>query len=36
MFRGYETNELNPAVIIATSAMTVLTRLQSEGWSLLP
>lgn len=35
-FRGYEAAELNPTVIMATSAMTVLTRLQSEGWSLLP
>jgi intracellular sulfur oxidation DsrE/DsrF family protein len=35
-FRGYAPNELNPAVTMATSAMTVLTRLQVEGWSLLP
>ena len=35
-FRGYAAEELNPAVTVATSAMTVLTRLQVEGWSLLP
>jgi intracellular sulfur oxidation DsrE/DsrF family protein len=35
-FRGYASEELNPAIIEATSAMTVLTRLQVEGWSLLP
>lgn len=35
-FRGYAAEDLNPAIIMATSAMTVLTRLQVEGWSLLP
>ena len=35
-FRGYSAEELNPVVIMATSAMTVLTRLQVEGWPLLP
>ena len=35
-FRGFAAEELNPAVTMATSAMTVLTRLQVEGWSLLP
>jgi intracellular sulfur oxidation DsrE/DsrF family protein len=35
-FRGFAAEELDPAVTIATSAMTVLTRLQQEGWSLLP
>ncbi len=34
--RGYPAAELHPAVTMATSAMTVLTRLQAEGWSLLP
>lgn len=35
-YRGYGIEELNPAVTMATSAMTVLSRLQVEGWSLLP
>jgi intracellular sulfur oxidation DsrE/DsrF family protein len=35
-FRGYGVEELNPAVTLATSAMTVLARLQVEGWALLP
>lgn len=35
-FRGYTTDELSRPVEMATSAMTVLTRLQVEGWSLLP
>ena len=35
-FRGYATEELSSPVQMATSAMTVLTRLQVEGWSLLP
>jgi intracellular sulfur oxidation DsrE/DsrF family protein len=35
-FRAFGVEELNPAVTLATSAMTVLTRLQVEGWALLP
>jgi len=35
-FRGFAAEELNPVVSLATSAMTVLTRLQVEGWALLP
>jgi len=35
-FSGYDTDELHESVTMATSAMTVLTRLQAEGWSLLP
>lgn len=35
-FRGYQASELHSSVTMATSAMTMLTQLQSEGWSLLP
>jgi intracellular sulfur oxidation DsrE/DsrF family protein len=35
-FRGYLDQEISHDVTMATSAMTVLTRLQVEGWSLLP
>ena len=35
-FRGYAESELHPAVTMAVSAMTVLTRLQHEGWAVLP
>ena len=35
-FRGFGGYELNPVVSVATSAMSVLTRLQVEGWALLP
>jgi intracellular sulfur oxidation DsrE/DsrF family protein len=35
-FRGYERRNLHASVTMATSAMSVLTRLQAEGWSLLP
>jgi len=35
-YREFGADELNPAVSLATSAMTALTRLQAEGWSLLP
>jgi len=35
-FRGYPADQLHASVTMATSAMTVLTRLQAEGWSLLP
>jgi len=35
-FRGYLPVELHPSITLAISAMTVLTRLQVEGWSVLP
>jgi intracellular sulfur oxidation DsrE/DsrF family protein len=35
-FSGFQPEELHDSVTMATSAMTVLTRLQVEGWSLLP
>jgi intracellular sulfur oxidation DsrE/DsrF family protein len=35
-FRGFGAEELNPVINLATSAMSVLTRLQIEGWALLP
>jgi len=35
-YNGYQVGELHPGITMATSAMTVLTRLQAEGWSLLP
>jgi intracellular sulfur oxidation DsrE/DsrF family protein len=34
--RGFQRSELHKSVTLAVSAMTVLTRLQAEGWSLLP
>jgi intracellular sulfur oxidation DsrE/DsrF family protein len=34
--RGFQRSELHGAVTLAVSAMTVLARLQAEGWSLLP
>ena len=35
-FRGIQPGELHPAITMATSAMTVHTRLQAEGWSVIP
>ena len=35
-FSGYRPDELHESVTLSTSAMTVLTRLQAEGYSLLP
>ena len=35
-YRGYLAEELNPAVIMALSAMTAHVRLQSEGYTLIP
>jgi intracellular sulfur oxidation DsrE/DsrF family protein len=35
-FAGFQNTELHESVKMATSAMTVLTRLQAEAWSLLP
>ena len=34
--RGFGKDELHPSVGMALSAMTVLTRLQNEGWAFLP
>ena len=34
--RGFDAGELNPAVSLALSAMTVHVRLQSEGFTLIP
>jgi intracellular sulfur oxidation DsrE/DsrF family protein len=34
-YHGYATTDLHRNVNMATSAMTVLTRLQAEGWSVL-
>lgn len=34
--RGYTTEEINPAVRLALSAMTAHVRLQSEGYTLIP
>ena len=34
--RGFDAEELNPAVILALSAMTAHVRLQSEGYTLIP
>lgn len=35
-FRGYLPEELDETVTMAVSAMTVLTRLQNEGYALIP
>ena len=35
-YRGFATEELNPAVTMALSAMTAHVRLQSEGFTLIP
>ena len=35
-FSGYNAEEIHPSITMALSAMTVLTRLQVEGWALLP
>jgi len=35
-FGGFGVDELHPNITMALSAMTVLTRLQLEGWALLP
>lgn len=35
-FRGFAPDEIHPSITMALSAMTVLTRLQVEGWALLP
>ena len=35
-FGGFGQDEIHPAITMALSAMTVLTRLQVEGWALLP
>lgn len=35
-YRGFGADELHPSAGLALSAMTVLTRLQTEGWALLP
>ena len=34
--KGFQREELHKSVTLAVSAMTVITRLQAEGWSLLP
>jgi len=34
--RGFKRKELHGSVTLAVSAMTVFTRLQAEGWSVLP
>ena len=35
-FGGFKADEIHPSITMALSAMTVLTRLQTEGWALLP
>ncbi len=35
-FSGFAAEETHPSITMALSAMTVLTRLQIEGWALLP
>ncbi len=35
-FSGFSASEIHPSITMALSAMTVLTRLQVEGWALLP
>lgn len=35
-FNGFAADEIHPVITMALSAMTVLTRLQTEGWALLP
>lgn len=35
-YRGFDADELNPAVTIALSAMTAHVRLQAEGYTLIP
>jgi intracellular sulfur oxidation DsrE/DsrF family protein len=35
-FSGFKAEEIHPSITMAVSAMTVLTRLQIEGWALLP
>jgi intracellular sulfur oxidation DsrE/DsrF family protein len=35
-FGGFSADEMHPSITMALSAMTVLTRLQVEGWALLP
>jgi intracellular sulfur oxidation DsrE/DsrF family protein len=35
-FSGFAADEMHPSITMALSAMTVLTRLQIEGWALLP
>jgi intracellular sulfur oxidation DsrE/DsrF family protein len=35
-FGGFAADEIHPSITMALSAMTVLTRLQVEGWALLP
>jgi hypothetical protein len=35
-FGGFAFDEMHPSITMALSAMTVLTRLQLEGWALLP
>jgi len=35
-YRGFGADELHPSAGLALSAMTVLTRLQNEGWALIP
>jgi len=35
-FGGFKADEIHSSITMALSAMTVLTRLQTEGWALLP